>query len=257
MASARLGTLLLVALVTAAGCSGPLAGPDRGDTGTLTPAPVPEDPDPTPGTGELAPGLDGDGIADATRLVEAHTAALAGTSYTARLSTTRAAPNGTERERYDRVVRVESRDRFRYVLTSETADFEQRTDRWRGGDRAYEAVTENGTTTYRSLDSPSAPTLLSGSGVVRPFRVLSSRVTETRTTNGTTVHRVVGGPRDLPPLVDVSFVAVVTERGLIRSYRVSYGVDRQDRRRTVTVEASFTAVGETTVDRPPWYDTAA
>ena len=71
VASARLGTLLLVALVTAAGCSGPLAGPDRGDTGTLTPAPVPEDPDPdpdpTPGTGELAPGLDADGIADAAR----------------------------------------------------------------------------------------------------------------------------------------------------------------------------------------------
>ena len=218
MASARLGTLLLIALVTAAGCSGPLAGPDRADTGTLTPAPVPEDsdpgPDPTPRTGELAPGLDADGIADAARLVDAHTAALTDTSYTARLSTTRAAPNGTERERYDRVVRVESRDRFRYVLTSETADLEQRTDRWRGGDRAYEAVTENGTTTYRSLDSPSAPTLLSRSGVVRPFRVLSSRVTETRTTNGTTVHRVVGGPRDLPPLVDVSFVAVVTERGL-------------------------------------------
>ena len=172
------------------GASSPVPGVGFGSsgTGTLTPAPVPEDPDPTPGPGELAPELDGDGIADATRLVEAHTATLAGTSYTARLSTTRAAPNGTERERYDRVVRVESRDRFRYVLTTETADFEQRTDRWRGGDRAYEAVTENGTTTYRSLDSPSAPTLLSRSGVVRPFRVLSSRVAETRTTNGTTVQ---------------------------------------------------------------------
>ena len=109
---------------------------------------IDQDPDPTPGTGELAPGLDADGIADAARLVDAHTAALAGTSYTARLSTTRAAPNGTERERYDRVVRVESRDRFRYVLTSETADLERRIDRWRGGDRAYAARVRGGVRGY-------------------------------------------------------------------------------------------------------------
>lgn len=256
MVRVPLGTLLLVAFVVTAGCNGPLAGVDRGDTPTLTPAPVPGDPTPTPRSGELAPGLENDGVVDAARLVGAHTEALTDTSYTARLSTRRAAPNGTVQERYDRVVRVASRDRFRYVLTAETADVERRTDRWRGGDRAYEAVTENGTTTYRSLDALSVPTLLSRQGLVRLFRVLPSQVTDARRSNGTTVYRVVGGPSDLPPLSNVTYEVNVTERGLITSYRVTYEVDAENRRREVTVEATVSRVGATTVDRPEWYDEA-
>jgi hypothetical protein len=256
VARVPLCTLLLVVLAATAGCSGSLAGPDRGDTETLTPAPVPGDPTPTLQAGELAPGLEDDGVVDPAHLVGAHTEALIDTSYTARLSTTRAAPNGSVRERYDRIVRVASWDRFRYVLTAESDGVVRRTDRWRSGDRAYEAVTENGTTTYRSLDSPSAPTLLSREGLLRLFRVLSSRVTDTRRSNGATVYRVVGGPSDLPTLSNVTYVAHVTDRGLVTSFRVSYAVDDEDREQRVTVEATVDRVGETAVERPEWYDEA-
>lgn len=256
VARGPLGPLLLVALVATAGCSGPFAGSTPSGTETVTPAPVPEEPPPTDRDGELAPGLTDDGVVDAARLVGAHTEALIDTSYTARLSTTRTAPNGTLRERYDRAVRVAAPDRFRYVLTVETPDLERRTDRWRSGERAYEAVTENGNTTYRSMDRPSVPTLLSREGLFRLFRLIPSRVTDTRTVDGTTTYRIVGGPGDLPPLTNVSYVANVTDRGLITSYRVTYTLDREDDPRHVTVEATVTGVGDTTVDRPVWYDEA-
>ncbi|PSQ11118.1 hypothetical protein BRC93_06475 [Halobacteriales archaeon QS_5_70_15] len=61
---------------------------------------------------------------------------------------------------------------------------------------------------------------------------------------------MTGGPRDLPPLSNVSYTLRLTDGGLIRSYNVTYVTTRQDQPRQVTVDASFSAVGTTTVDPP-------
>lgn len=257
MARGSLTTVLLVALVATAGCSAPFADSTPVATETVTPAPVPDESQGPDRTAELAPGLTEEGIVDAASLVGAHTEALFDTSYTARLTTTRTAGNGTVLERYDRVLRTAGPERFRYVLTVETPNVERRTDRWRDGERAYEAVTRNGTTTYRTLDDPTTPTLLSQEGLVRLFRTLPSRVTDTRTADGTTTYRVAGGPGDLAPLSNVSYVLHVTDRGRITSFRVTYVRETAtDRPLDVTVDASVVRVGETTVERPAWYDEA-
>lgn len=260
-AAAR-GIFLSALLVALAGCGGPLAGGSvtdeglDGETGTVTPVPLPEENGPTE-VEEIAPGLSKNaGVTDSNRLMHAHAAALANTSYTAVVISTRRAPNGSMGTRYNRSVRVESSDRFHYILRFEARDEPRRTELWRDSEEAYEATTANRTTTYQALEAPPLPTLLSSSDLQRLFNRLPTRVVETAVQNDTTVYTVEGGPRDLPPLYDVRFTARITEQGLIQSYRLNYAVEREETRRTVTVEATFTGVGETTVDRPPWYEAA-
>lgn len=255
-------TLLLMLLVAVAGCGGPLAGGSGvdegadGETTTLTPVPLTEENGSTE-VAELAPGLSRTaGVIDSERLLDAHAVTLANTSYTAIVVSARRDSNGSVQSRYNRSVRVEASDRFHYVLRFETRDEPRLTELWRDNDVAYEATTANGTTTYQTLDAPPLPTLLSASDLERLFDRLSTRVVETTIRNETSVYLVEGGPRDLPPLYDVRFTARITEQGLIQSYELTYAIEREETRRTVTVDATFTAVGETTVDRPPWYEAA-
>lgn len=241
-----LRAVAVVLLVGLAGCG--FGTPTATPTEPATPAPVPT-------TGEaavIAPGVDTNGVYDPARLVDAHASVLANNSYTARLTSVRRLPNGSLQDRYDRRLRVADSERFHYTLrVTGTAD--RRVERWRAGPDAYEAVTENGNTTYRSLNEPAPPTLVSASELLRLFRFVPARVVDDA--DGTAV-RLAGGPRDLPPLENVTYVATVTERGLVRSYTVKYTAVRDGQRTRVTVEATFSAIGETTVDRPSWYDEA-
>lgn len=260
MTRAPVGTLLAVLLVATAGCSTPLPadpGPEPGaGTETVTPVPVPGDEEATAAGDGLAPGLGPDGVTDAERLVDAHEAAVANASYTVRISSVRRASNGSTRVRYERVLRLAAPDRFHHVVRVETDDGDRRLERWRDGETAYEAVMEDGSVTYRSLEAPRPPTLVSRSALLRLFSGLPSEVTTTHTSEGTAVHRVAGGPRDVLPLSNLSYVALVTDRGLVRFYEVSYVAEGRDRREHVTVEVSVTGVGETTVAPPPWADDA-
>lgn len=248
------GTLLVVALLLTAGCSQPLTGdggPD--DTPTVTPVPLADDGD--RGADELAPGVQPDGITDSARLLDAHAEALSNRSYTVRLSSRRETADTTAVS-YDRVVRVAADGRFHYVLTTETPSGERRVERWRGAETAAEAVTENGTTTYRRLEDPATPTLLTSGDLRRLFVALPADVERVGERDGTAVHRVTGGPDDLPPLSNVTYEVEVTERGLIRAYEVRYDLAGRHPGTTVTVTATVTDVGETTVERPPWVDGA-
>lgn len=247
MPSARLAvTVALLAVLAGCGAGAP-------ETATpVTPAPVPTDGDRTGVGGGLAPGVDETGIYDADALLGAHFAWLANTSYTVRLSSVRRYRNGSLRARHDRILRVAEDGRFHYVLTVERrGGRDQRIDRWRSGDGAYAAVTVANNTTYRSLDRPRTPRLVTRAELLRLFRFVPSRVSNERTEDGTTRYRVIGGPRDIPPLSNVSYALLLTEGGHIRSYRVTYNTTRQEQLRQVTVTATFSAVGTTTVDLPP------
>lgn len=250
-----IAALLVVALVATAGCNAPLTDePAAGETPTVTPVAVEERA--TGQTDELAPGLGPDGVDDAERLLDAHAAVLANDSYTVRLASSREPTDGSTATRYDRVVRVASAERFHYVLSTETDDGERRVERWRDGARAYEATTENGSTSYRSLEAPAPPALLTRGDLLRLFLFVPADVVDSYERNGTTVHHVAGGPSQLPPLSDVSYEATITERGLVRSYEVSYTLDGRRPEATVTVTATVSEVGGTTVERPPWVDDA-
>lgn len=195
-------------------------------------------------------------MVDAERLLDAHAAILTNDSYTVRLTSTREETVGSNRTRHERVVRIVDDERFHHVLSTESEDGDRRVERWRDGARAYQATTENGTTSYRSLQDPAPPVLLTRADLLRLFLFVPADVVESHQRNGTTVHRVAGGPSELPPLSDVSYEATVTERGLVRSYEVRYTLDGRRPEATVTVRATVSDVGETTVERPPWIDDA-
>lgn len=258
MPQVPVGALLVVALVATAGCNAPLADePDPGETPTVTPLPVGERAAGATGsTDELAPGLGPEGVVDAERLLGAHAAVLANDSYTIRLSSRRVATDGSASTRHDRVVRVAGPERFHYALTTATDDGDRRVERWRDGEQAYEATTENGSTTYRSLEAPAPPVLLTRADLLRLFLFVPADVVDSRERNGTTVHTVAGGPDDLQPLSDVTYEAAITERGLVRSYEVRYDLSGRNPATTVTVTATVSDVGETTVERPSWVDDA-
>lgn len=251
------GAMALSAFFALAGCSAPFAGEAAPtETRTLTPAPVPEGATATPeGTG-YPPEVGPDGVTDAERLGVAHEAALANTSHTVRLSTRRERADGTLEAVYERVVRVESPERFHYALTARSDGGERRIERWRSGETGFGAVTTDGNTTYRRLDAPWPPQLVTRSELVRVFELDPSTLAGTRDRNGTTLYRLEGGPGEVSGLSNVGYVAVVTQSGLVQSYSVSYDVADGNRTLSVTVTARFEAVGETTVERPPWYDEA-
>lgn len=243
--------MVAVALLTVlAGCGSGLSGTATPPT-PVTPAPVPTDGD---RTAEFAPGVNEAGIYDADALVRAHFEALANTSYTVRLSSVRRYPNGSLRTRHDRVLRVAEDDRFHYVLTTERPERpHRRVDRWQVDGTVYSAVTVANNTTYRSLAQAPPPQLVTRNELIRVFRFVPSRVTGRQVENGTVRYRVSGGPRNIPPLSNVSYVARLSESGRIHSYRVSYATSREDQPRRVVVNATFSAIGTTTVD-PPRYE---
>jgi hypothetical protein len=255
------GTLLVVALSLTAGCSQPLIGDGAPEeTPTVTPVPIAEDgsrgaDDGRLGGEELAPGVQSDGIADPARLLAAHDEALSNRSYTVRLSSRRETNQSTT-VTYGRAVRVGEDGHFHYVLTTETPGGEYRIERWRGAETAAEAVTEKGNTTYRRLEDPAIPNLLTGGDLWRLFVALPADVEAIGDRDGTAVHRVTGGPGELPPLSNVTYAVEVTERGLIRAYEVRYDLAGRTPGTTVTVTATVSGVGETTVERPPWVDDA-
>lgn len=246
MPSARLAVAVAL-LAVLAGC-----GAGAPETATpVTPAPVPTDGGRTGVGGGFAPGVDETGIYDADALLDAHFEWLANTSYTVRLSTVRRYRNGSLQARHDRVLRVAEDDRFHYVLTVERRDGrDRRIDRWRADGEAYTAVTVGNNTTYQSLTRPETPQLVTRSELLRLFRFVPARRSDDRA-DGTTRYRVVGGPRDLPPLSNVSYAVLLTGAGHIRSYHVTYDTTRQGQPRQVMVNATFSGVGTTTVDPPP------
>lgn len=257
MTRLAVGAVAVVVFLALAGCNAPLA--DEGapaETATVTPAPLPGASTATGDEAAYPPGVGPDGVTDAGRLVAAHDAVLANASHTVRLSSTRKDANGSTRTRYDRVLRVAAPDRFHYVLTVRDAGGERRIERWRAGDEAIAAVTADGETTYRRLDAPPRPTLVTRAELARVLELAPSRIAETVTRNGTTLYRLEGGPSDVSGLSDVSYDALVDPRGLLVSYTVTYEVTDHNRTRSVRVAAAFEAVGETTVERPAWYDEA-
>lgn len=252
------GAVAVLVFLAIAGCNAPLAD-ERGpaETATVTPAPLPEESTASGDAGAYPPGVGPDGVTDAARLVEAHDAVLANTSYTVRLTSTREYANGSVQASYERVLRVDPPERFHYVLTVRTERGDRRIERWRGDDTAFSAVTTDGDTTYRRLDAPPRPTLVTRSELARVLELAPSHLAGTETRNGTTLYRLAGGPSDVSGLSNVSYVALVDPRGLLVSYTVTYEVAERDRTRSVRVTAAFDGVGETTVERPPWYDEAA
>ena len=257
-------------LLVLAGCGSVAAPtPDPG-TATVTPAPVP-DGTPSPDGDTLAPGLTEDGVFDARRLAAAHAAALDGRSFT-HVRVDSRYTNGTLVRRDRSVLRYAAGgERFRYDLRQTdrrgSVNATSRIERYGDGEQVYVAVTTGNRTRYELLrasdGSPYAPERVFPAnatgerGIARLFVLIDTEVTDVRTVDGRTVYRLATpATQSVPPLRNISFVANVSETGLVRDYRLAYDVVRSGRSVRVVTSTSYRALDETTVSEPPWLERA-
>lgn len=262
--------LAVAALLLLAGCNAPAgpAGPST-ETRTVTPVPVPSVEATATPEGQFAPGVRTDGV-DGGRLADAHASALANTSYTVNQTLVQRYANGTLRSRYVTVARFTATP-GRFAATLRQADrrdgrlVERTVRRYGDGDVAYAAITERNTTRYQRLRWPDGEprdprlvypeNLTNARSIARVFTLVETRVVDTVEINGTRYARLESvSNATLPPLANVSVTALVSKRGVLRSYRVTYDVARSEGSVRATVAVSYTRVGETTVSEPAWLD---
>lgn len=280
----RTGLLLVAAAaVLLAGCGASVTGEDRqaGSTPTLTPVPVPAETGPAGGR-LLAPGLSTEGVFDADELASAHRTALDERGFTLVRNRTVSRSNasagsetlngvgvratvapGATAYRFGRVERsslswpLAGRYALIGVWYSEpvvrnrfvNAD---RVDRYWGQDRAAPGG---------PIRDPSR-----SESVRADLAAVDLRVVGNTTVDGTAVYRLRGsrlsdpGELAVPPLLsdprNASMVARVDERGVVRSYALTFdatfGEDRVRIRRTHRVEAG----GNRAVEKPGWLSEA-
>lgn len=260
--AARLAWLLaLVVVLGLSGCNS--AAPDPGTT--VTPAPVPEAPE---SPGDVAPGVSSDpGSAtevDGQYIARVHTRILLNTSYTVNQSVVQRFPNGTVAARYVTQGQFGPDGDLAAVTLRQ---FDRRPDgasrrtvrRFQNQSERYRLVVENGTREatvtsepgYGAVDYRSV--LANGGAVARVFGFVSTRVAGTETVDGTEVATIeTVEPASVPPLENITLTATVSERNVIRSYRVAYEVERQGQRLNTTVSLVYADIGTTRVQRPAW-----
>ena len=263
-------SLLLVVCVVLAGCNGVFGG-DTQETSTLTPAAVPTDePTRTP-LPQLAPGLTGEGVVNASALAAAHHATLEDTSYTARRTVTYRTPNGTPVRRIESVTRVADDGRFRITRRWNGSTSLRRVAYYHDGDRLLVATTDtDDATTYRraspgTVVAQRSSVAAAGSRRIETMFVAGETVVAGRTErNGTTIYRLVPATPRRPPETatgldrSVSVEARVTDRGRVRSYTLVQRLSGEgaDGAATIVVSTRYSRVGSTDVDRPAWYESA-
>ncbi|WP_254537608.1 DUF7537 family lipoprotein [Halomarina litorea] len=257
----RRAALACVVLLVLAGCS---AG--GGSSPTATPAAVPTDRPVPPGLGE-------ESVANASALVDAHDAALSGTSFTVRREYLVRAPNGTVYVRETVTTLVGADGTYRHVEdrdVSPGAVFgEEHVESWSDGNRTLlrygrddarvlELSPGHGADRREFLTRPDGGRfrpLLTGDGRRTVERVERDGETRFLVTVRSESPVGVGAPRPRGFVADTPFTyeLVVGMDGVVRSMAVRYEghfLDGGDATLTFTVR--YVDVGETTVERPAW-----
>lgn len=277
----RLAAGLLCLLVLVSGCSALLDdGPAgaEGPTATVTPAPVPDDT-------ELAPGVTRRGVEAPARLAQAHAEAVGGRSFVLTASRTVRYANDTLRSGLWVRVAVDDRAHLAEAATAgpEAPVFLGRPPAnatfWSNGSTHVRKLTRDGRTTYNEFGPPASGvatrsywtgTVPFGGRQATPesfYRTLFESVAvglagETRS-DATATYRLVGervtnetfrfGATDVR---DVRLVATVTDRGIVRNLSLTYVGEVEGETVTVSRTVRYRKVGETTVERPDWFERA-
>jgi len=230
------------------------------------------------------PGISNGEVTSVQLLGRAHGTALNGTGYTVVSNRTVAYPNGTVRSQIHTRVALESdgtyltdiavRGPHAPVLLGRppaTATF------WSDGDRKLRRLERDGQTIYNEYTPPDSyagtwrywvrSVALDGTPARDVTETFGSfrTLTVTEQTGAETAYllrgrglradgSVTGGTTDQ---TNATLTARVRADGLVTSYRVRYTARTADGERVrVRRVVRFTNVGETTVDRPAWYDRA-
>lgn len=272
----RRALLAAAVVLLLAGCNGFGGTPTR----TATPAPVPT-------VGEdarLAPGVTGEGVTDPSALGEAHARVVENTSYRLMMNRSVRFTNGTRYQFVGFDIRLAADRDYRLtlrtagpgapgILGSPPASAEFYGD----GETYVRALTRENRTTYSSYAPPNnyvgtwdfwVSTFAFGAPARTDLAVLfgsiETRIAGVETVDDRRILRVVGSRVVSPAFVDgpyddprnLRLRARIDERGLVRAYRLRYRATYRGEPVVVRRTVHYEGVGNTTVERPPWFDRA-
>lgn len=275
-------TVVVVAAV-ALGTTGVGPGPSASSEPVSTVTAVPT----TTDAERYPPGLSGEGVVDPVLLGRAHETALEGESYVLVSNRTVRYANGTLRSRL--AVRIRLAANRSYLARAETAG--PHAPVLLGRPPASGVYWSNGTVYARRLDHDGERVYntyepsngLSGAGkwnywtttvafggrlsdpertYGRFFGAVPVRVATTREPDGRRRHLVQGSAATLPSFLggadarNVTLSASVTDRGVVRTFRVRYRTTVDGERVVVRWLIRYESVGHTAVEPPPWLDRA-
>jgi hypothetical protein len=279
MSRSVLTAVLLVALILLAGCSGfPGLGPDSSDV-RVTPANVPTDTQPVTPSEQIAPGVLPTGVYNASILAHAHSQALGTTSFTIRTNRTYRYQNGTlarwttgiQRVESGPPIRIQSRSRYhvqRLYPRRSNVSPALGSDLWSGPDNGYQrTIYANNTTRYSTLSqrirSVNSSVFARARMINKTLSNVDTQVTRL-TRNGSTYYRIEGPVsreyRRLPQSTDqqnTSQWLLIDSRGVIHEYHITIytsGPEETIMERHYSI--TFRKIGNTTVERPAWVETA-
>ena len=261
------GTISIAVLVVLAGCSSVLGGSGE-MTETLTPAAVPTDePTPTP-VPQLAPGITGQGIENASALVAAHGSFLQNRSFTQTSNSTVLAPNGSVLSRTTSTLRAGAAGEGVYSVIERNGSYRSResiglpvhSEAWLDGQRYFVKRTfQNGTTTYSRLRiSVTRSDVATGilPYLLESFGTNNTAVSERFTRDGTTLYRIRGVTQS-GTAGNMTLRLLVDSRGVIHEYtRVRRLPSEMNISKSVS-KTRLIAINTTEApERPPWVDEA-
>jgi hypothetical protein len=269
----------LVALaVVLAGC--PAFGSGSTPTPEVTPVPVPE-------TAAYPPGVSEAGVVAPDVLANAHVTLVGNTSYTIVSNRTIRYANGTLASGL--AVRTRLAADRRFLVTVSTAGPEgplllgrppASARYWSNGSVYVRALTVDGRTTHTRFAPPDGfigtwrywrSTVPFGGQegnaagtFAAVFRAVPTTVADTRSVGNRTVTRLVGDTAHSGSFAKVgngsvrnlTLAAAVDDRGLVRSFDLSYGTRKDDQPVRVEWSLRYLNVGNTTAARPPWFERA-
>ncbi|WP_276299229.1 DUF7537 family lipoprotein [Halorussus lipolyticus] len=223
----------------------------------------------------LAPGLNESGVTDAAALSSAHANYLRNRSYTVVSNLTARDLDGAVRARADRVRKV-AHDPLSVVSRSNVTGEPRRIGLyrydmavWSSQNDTWYAIERPNGTTYQRAGDDRRPPLASRTGrdsLFVLFSGLNTTLADTEDRGGTARYRVnstgIRSPDALASQLradsvrNVSFSALVGDTGLVHEYAIEYTAVRGDNTTRIERTVRFTALGETTVERPAWVDEA-
>jgi predicted small secreted protein len=272
-----------------------IEGDGTGAGVSVTPAPVPTVGRTEPSSSGLPPGFTSQGVTDVDALFAAHRSALDNTTYSVRAVVNATHPNGTNYYRSAARARVTERDDGYYYSSrfdhpNRSTNTLVRYESWSGGGTILTALTRreratsggNATadgeaaasrnTTYRAIRSEYETNTglyglpRYGERIAAQLGAAESSLRDRTDTAGPAYYALsLGSVRDLQGLADGRFRdpqaasgrILVSPQGFVREYRLRYtATTPKGHTVRVTESITYSAVGRTTVTRPPWYETA-
>lgn len=257
MASRKLTSLVVVFLITTAGCGAIASQPEATTTTDASLSPTPASSDANPGnTSRLAPGLTEAGVTDAWTLTQAHRRHLANESYLERTDHSVHA-NRTHLRNLSTTLQRGHDDRYVYELHVDGTQVSSprnvtvvRNDSTLVQRTRY----ENGTVAYTGPENATTPPTDQYGNVYAVFTASNTTVETTVEQHGQTRYRLtsVGAPFESSAYAgvdDYEMSALVGPDGLVHEYHLSYQTTHDGRTVTVTIDCQFTNVGES-IARP-------